>query len=172
MPTSIEQAQARRESPGQVYQNNPRFLVDVHLPDVSKTLQHFPFLLKLLSANLQMGHGYDYNRFISDPDEVFKESANNFTIVVDQFRHAGNQAEQDQRLFERYEGYLREAVVRTIHASNALENAGVDLDVTGSLVEDILNGKGCLVTLGRRKMFGMKTFPKLLLEIHFGTLVD
>lgn len=88
-----------------------------------------------------MGSGYDYNRFIPDPDEVFNEAANNFTVVANQFRHDGDQAEQDEKPFDGYEGYLREAVASMVHASNALENAGVNLDITRSLVEDILNGE-------------------------------
>lgn len=122
--------------------------MDPQFPNISEVLEHIQSRLKTITTRLQMDPGYDYNRFIPDPDEVFSELINNFNKVLSQIHDTGNQFEQSQKVYERYEAYLREAIMRMVHTSNAFENAGAGLNVTRRLVQDILEGKVMLQDIG------------------------
>ncbi|KAK0099893.1 hypothetical protein ONS95_013283 [Cadophora gregata] len=141
-----EQAQAHR----QIAEPTPAAAVSMSPkpPNVPGILQHIKFNLYLPSVILHMSPGYDYNRFTPDPDEAFSELAQDFDKVVNEFRGIRKQPERSQEFFEQYKRYLRDALVRMVHTSNALENAGVGFDVTNSLVDDMLSGMEMSAEIG------------------------
>ncbi|EKD14848.1 hypothetical protein MBM_07059 [Drepanopeziza brunnea f. sp. 'multigermtubi' MB_m1] len=81
---------------------------------------------------LQMGPGYDYNRFTPDPDDVFNESARLFKDVQGLLPKDENST---------YHNHLVGFVVQMICTSNALENAGASYEVTNELCREILTGQ-------------------------------